>query len=454
LDVFKQSVPSAYQVAVEMAGESPIRCSHQACVGIDSRRGIGGVSWSHDENELIFKRHGDGYGPDELLAWDFKTDQLRTVYRSNGRLSSYSKSGRCPIIKGHLVCVETGALTPPILVSVNLQTGVSSQLFAPNAALRQRVELRFGDLVERFFWEGPYGQLNGGWLVKPADYEAGATEALVITSYTCDGLLRGGTGETTPEFLLAERGILALCVQSPAPTTRAYDPSDFYGDEAFEPLRTYKETVERWRAVIDLLEQRGFADPQRIGISGLSSSANALQYAISHTSLFTAAVSATASDHDPWVHFFYPGEQYSGLIEHFRRTRGMPWPTEDKEGFFEAYSPALNADKIDTPLLIQSSDREFRLSLMQYAEMLRNDKVIEMFVFPDEGHQFLQPDHKRWVAERNVDWLSFWLTGDEDESFEKAAQYDRWRNMRADHCANMEADAKDLPDYCAAIVGE
>jgi hypothetical protein len=57
-------------------------------------------------------------------------------------------------------------------------------------------------------------------------------------------------------------------------------------------------------------------------------------------------------------------------------------------------------------------------------------KPVEMWVYPDEYHQKIQPKHRYSVYLRNVDWFRFWLKGEEDPDPAKKEQYERWRKLR------------------------
>jgi len=56
----------------------------------------------------------------------------------------------------------------------------------------------------------------------------------------------------------------------------------------------------------------------------------------------------------------------------------------------------------------------------------------EFVVYPKTGHSSSTPQMQYEGAHRNLDWMRFWLLGEEDPNPEKAAQYERWRNLRAD----------------------
>jgi hypothetical protein len=49
----------------------------------------------------------------------------------------------------------------------------------------------------------------------------------------------------------------------------------------------------------------------------------------------------------------------------------------------------------------------------------------------EDGEHILQRPWVRMVSQQgNVDWFSFWLTGEEDPDPTKVEQYARWRELR------------------------
>jgi len=117
-----------------------------------------------------------------------------------------------------------------------------------------------------------------------------------------------------------------------------------------------------------------------------------------------------------------------GSVVHIsaERAYGLRWPTSDRDQSYQLVSPALNAQKVHAPLLIQAADNEFRASLMFFANLINYQKPVELIIYPGEGHQPHQPAHKAEIANRNVDWFDYWLNGHRDPTLEKKAQYARW----------------------------
>src|SRR5438045_439721 len=109
---------------------------------------------------------------------------------------------------------------------------------------------------------------------------------------------------------------------------------------------------------------------------------------------------------------------------------GLKLPAGDSTARWQKISAALNAERILTPLLINTADAEY-VSDMQLVTTLRElKKPVEMFIYPEERHIKNQPKHRYEIYERNVDWMRFWLKDEEDPDPAKAEQYKRWRELR------------------------
>ncbi|MFX8063373.1 prolyl oligopeptidase family serine peptidase, partial [Acinetobacter baumannii] len=90
-------------------------------------------------------------------------------------------------------------------------------------------------------------------------------------------------------------------------------------------------------------------------------------------------------------------------------------------------SPAFNADKIRTPLLMQLPELEYRPNVELLARLQQAGTQVELWAFPDEVHVKWQPRHQLAANERNLDWFRYWLQGWIDPDPAKAAQYSRWQ---------------------------
>src|SRR5262249_37389455 len=137
--------------------------------------------------------------------------------------------------------------------------------------------------------------------VRPPDFDAHNRYPLIITTYSSRGFLRGGVGDEYPIQVLAAQGFVVLDFDSPvdwqfqkrAPTW------EVVAQHERREGRDKKAVLSSLNSAIDLLLARGYIDPEKIGICGLSFGAEIALYAISHSRTFAAAaVSQAASDPD------------------------------------------------------------------------------------------------------------------------------------------------------------
>src|SRR5882762_9489902 len=85
-----------------------------------------------------------------------------------------------------------------------------------------------------------------------------------------------------------------------------------------------------------------------------------------------------------------------------------------------AYSISRSAFR--TPLLMQLADREMLYAMQTVASMTDQKKPFEEYIYPDEFHTKRWPAHRLTIYQRNLDWLAFWLKGEEDPNPAKTDQ--------------------------------
>jgi len=113
-----------------------------------------------------------------------------------------------------------------------------------------------------------------------------------------------------------------------------------------------------------------------------------------------------------------------------RRFKGYADATENGTKFWRPISLALNAQQIDTPILMQLPDEEFLGAIDSVTALQDAGKPVSLYVFPDENHSKWQPAHRLAVYTRNLDWFDFWLKGEVDPDPSKRDQYLRWQKLR------------------------
>ena len=160
-------------------------------------------------------------------------------------------------------------------------------------------------------------------------------------------------------------------------------------------------------AVFDAVVKMPFVDASRQGIAGASYGGYAVDWILGHTNRFKAAVT-----HDGVFNL----ESMSSVTEELWFTDwdfgGVPWGAKAKEQFAK-WSPHLFADRIKTPTLVITNEKDFRVPVDQglqlFTALRRRGVPSEALVFPDEGHWVLKPLNSRRWHESVFGWMKKWL---------------------------------------------
>jgi dipeptidyl aminopeptidase/acylaminoacyl peptidase len=401
-------------------------CTKPECTFSHERRlALESVTWRPRSSEVLFIVELPSGGT-SLYAWNTATNIVRQVFSSPGLIggtSGTSGTGRfhpigCPAAYEVAICTLATADGPPQLISINLTSGAIHTLLDPNLTLRHKIVAKTSSVA----WRDRWGRPVTGILVLPTAARP-ARLPLVITSYRCSGFLRGGGAANVPEHVLAQYGIAALCINANTYLDGAPYPSGRVPRGQAANLQT---TLDAWEAGANYLVARGTVDPTRIGISGFSFTGEEVQYALTHSNAFSVGGANQGSFTDPFAYYFSRGT----LGAFLHKIYGVPEPTQDIQGVYKFVSPAINAHRMNSALLIQTDENEFRTSLQYFYALETLRKRLEVYVFPDEGHQFWQPIHRLVMNERFIDWFRFWLQGHEDPDPKKRSQYQRWERLR------------------------
>jgi len=372
--------------------------------------------WSPDSKQVYFTE-GNGNNPDDphttrIMAAAATGGEPRPVLDSSDALSDYStdKSRRL------LACMRENNTTPAEIALADLLTGRVRTLVNVNPELQnlqispaRRIDAL--DKREQRFW---------GHLVLPLGYEPGKRYPLIITTYV-DGaaFLRGGVGDEYPIQIFAANSFAVLNFHAIGldrnPTSGNFDST----------LLQWQAPTEALAAAIAKLADEGIIDRSKVGITGLSFGAAMVHYGISHSNLFRAAV-ASGPAWDPILYYI----ARDSLRQAWTSELNLGPPMGDSSTNWQKMSAALNAGRVNTPLLINAADSEYTACMQLVVTLHDLKKPVEMFIYPDERHEKNQPKHRYSIYEHNVDWFNFWLRDKEDPNPAKAEQYKRWRELR------------------------
>jgi dipeptidyl aminopeptidase/acylaminoacyl peptidase len=368
--------------------------------------------WSDDGKFLYYiATEGDGHAP-RMLVEDERSGQSREFFDTREVLREFSMNAA-----GGLIACTRETNTSPAKIALIDQKGHALRTLAD-----LNPEFRYLEIqpAERISGINRFGEEWFGHLVRPSGYDTGKRYPLIVTLYRSgDYFLLGASGNENPIQVYAAHGFAVL----------SFDIGHFHfrkpGDFADNLLEWASPTASLLMAVERLIDE-GIVDPARVGISGFSHGAEILEFAISHTHVFHAAVESGPAARDPY--FYYMAG--SNWHEVFLKWGLGGWPDGAARSKWKELSASLNADRIEAPLLVNSADSEYLASLALCASLEQLEKPVELFIYPNELHAKNQPKHRYEIYERNLDWFQFWLRDFEDPDPNKAEQYARWRRLK------------------------
>lgn len=387
-------------------------CAERRCEGVMR------LWWSQDGRTLhILQRTGWARSQTGLLAWRVGEAGPRQVMVTDDALIGCAK----PI--SEIICARESATRPRRLVAIDPMTGRERLIYDPNPVF---VRLQLGT-VERLRFRNAYGVESYADLVLPPGHRKGERHPLVVVQYISDGFLRGGTDDEFPIQALAARGFAVLSFSRPDFVPAAL--------QARTELAMRQANRDDWidrrnvQSSLEIAIQRaietGAVDPARMGISGFSDGTSTVQWALINSALFkVAALGACCEDMQSYPLGSGPA------FERFGRDMGYRFFEPGAAAFWKPMSLVLNADRVDTPILIQTGDSEYEDGLDVVAAYRLRGKPVELYVLENEAHFKWQPAHRLAMYERSIEWFEFWLMHRMNCEPAKAGQYARWKAMK------------------------
>lgn len=290
-------------------------------------------------------------------------------------------------------------------------------------------EVSFGE-VRPFDWQDPQGNTWRGGVVYPPGYVTGKRYPVVIQTYgfrigefVIDGPYRFSTAFAAQP--LANRGMLVLLL-----------PNVSAGGTYRGRLLHMQAGIE---AAIQALDRAGLVEHGKVGLVGFSATGIFVQQMIT----FSDAKIAAATIADSWnfnllgytTYLF--GMDAPGMKDAEAATGAVPWG-KSLSTWVER-DPTLHVDQIEAALMIQHNGAWVNPYWDIYTILRRQHKPAEFVAFPRAPHQLRNPQQRFDSMQANVDWMCYWLDGQErTEVFKEAnetpekltAQFIRWRKLR------------------------
>ncbi|MBX7214265.1 MAG: S9 family peptidase [Thermoflexales bacterium] len=297
--------------------------------------------------------------------------------------------------EGQVAYIASTETDPAVLYDVAAD-GTVRALYAPNAAL---VAEGIGQ-IEAFRYNSD-GFLIDGWLLKPADFDPTRQYPLIVNIHGGPHVMWGAATQSLwieIQAMAAAGYVVFFCNPRGSGGYGEASQGSIRGAWGDGPMRDVLRGV-------DLVVARGFIDPRRLCVTGGSYGGYLTAWIISHDRRFAAACAQRG---------------VYNLIS-FRGTTDIPFfsdaemgasPWEDIAAVWEQ-SPLRHALNIETPLLLEHSEQDFRVSIEQAEELFvtlkERRKVVELIRWPREGHELSragEPRHRVERIRRIIDWFN------------------------------------------------
>jgi len=342
------------------------------------------------------------------------TPQFVCYQRDGKTWKQLPEAAGCVNSSGPEIVVDQDLNMAPRIVAVDRVTRQKALVLDLNP---QFGELAFGK-VEEIHWTDTFGRPVDGGLYFPPDYVRERRYPLVIQTHGFRPHEFWIDGPHTTVFAaqpLASNGIMVLQVND-----IFYDSLDT-SQEPERVMSTYEKAVE-------YLDQKGMIDLRHVGLVGFSRTCLYVKYALTHSSLpFQAAVVADGFDVGYWQYVLHNQPIWAAEIE---SVVGAP-PFGSGLQVWLKRSPGFLLDHVQTPLQIQALSSSSLLGEWDwFSGLQRLEKPVDLVYLPGGTHILVKPWDRMVSQEGSVDWLRFWLKGEEDTDPTKAQQLVRWHELR------------------------
>lgn len=407
--IYPKRLISAMRPVMQLANGKQLTCDKPHCIGTRQ------LWWSKDGDTLTLRqKNGWGGSQTALLVWKADQAEPRQTMVTDDVLVG------CEMAAKELICAREGVTRPRRLVAINPETGRERVIFDPNPEFQN---IKLGK-VQRLRFRNAIGIESWADLVLPPGHKAGEKHPLILVQYFSQGFLRGGVGDEFPIQPLAAKGFAVLSFARPDLEFKAETERELMlaGVTDWKDRRSVQSALE---IAVEHAIETGTVDRDRMGISGFSEGSTATLWALINSSLFKVAALGSCCQ-DMLSYALAGGPTFTQTL----RDAGYRFFEADSADFWKPMSLALNADRIDAPILVQSGDSEYEIGLDVAETFMRRGKPFELYVLENEPHYKYQPAHRLAIYNRSAEWFEFWLMNRMNCDPAKADQYTRWKAMK------------------------
>jgi dipeptidyl aminopeptidase/acylaminoacyl peptidase len=286
---------------------------------------------------------------------------------------------------------------PSEIYALPASSATLTRLTHTNDALISQLKLSPGEYVH---FKSKDGTTVSGYLYKPLDYTPGKKVPTLLRPHGGPVWAWYAEFQTTIQIFAAHGYAVLL------PNPRG---SSGYGQKYCQAIfadwgnKDYQDDM----AMVDYAIEQGFADPDKLGVSGHSYGAISTDFIITQSTRFKGAISDAGEALNVTL---YGHDQYQ---KDYDTELGRPW---ENQALWDKLSPFYRVAKITTPTLFMGGNMDWNVPIIggeqMYQAMKSLGRETELVVYPDEYHEFKSPSHIKDRLERQLAWFGHYVKGD------------------------------------------
>jgi len=348
-------------------------------------------SWSRDGRTLFAA--ADHLGNHALFAIDASSARVTTLVEK-GTVASPVQLGNRVVYSldtlrapAELWSIDPSGTSPRPLTHVNDERVASARMGA----------------YEQFSFPGAKGDTVYGFVVKPADFDAGKT-------YPVAFLIHGGPQGSFGDHFHYRWNPQAYAGAGYAAVMVDFHGSTGYGQAFTDAIRgdwggaPYEDLM---KGLDFALAKYSFLDGKRVGALGASYGGYMINWIAGQTDRFRCLVSHDGNL-DERAAYYDTEELWFPEWEH----GGVPW---ENEAGFTKHNPIDHVANWKTPMLVIHGGQDFRVvetqGMSTFTALQRKGIPSKFVYFPDENHWVLKPQNSRFWHQNVLAWLDQWLKG-------------------------------------------
>jgi len=350
-------------------------------------RNVSSFRWSTDSKKIygIFEDHG----MQNLVSFDIQDGSMDQIIDGKRVVSGYdiSESGLIaakisePTLPYEIYALESGKLKKVTKINDELLSGLQ---------LSQVETIKYKSVDD---WD------IEGFIYKPIGYEAGKKYPTILRIHG-GPMSQYSYGFAFHAQLFAANGYVVV-MANPRGSTG-------YGEDfGLAILKNFgsKDSQDVIKGVDHAID-KGYSDPERLGVGGWSYGGILTNQVITRTTRFKAATSGASSSlsianygHDMY-HRWYEYEF------------GLPWEGNNRD-YYEKQSPLNEVAKIKTPTLLLCGEKDWNVPVINseilYQSLKRLGIDTELIVYPGQSHGGFPPSYNKDLYERYLAWFDKYL---------------------------------------------